>query len=259
MIKEIIKNRKGENIVVLIDKKENQKGLSFVMHGYGHSKEQPHIQSMAQVFKKNDFTVIRFDTANSIGESGGKLEDATITKNYEDLEDVIEWSKDQNWYQEPFWLSGHSSGGFSVTFFAINHPKKTKAIAPISCFVSGELFIQTKDIQPVLEEWKKTGMRQWESSTKPGLIKKSKYDFVEDALEHNLLRDAYRIKCPVLMVVGDKDETTPLEHQEMLFNLLETEKEFHIINGLKHTPQELNHVKELEDIMGKWIAKIRNT
>src|SRR3972149_12202676 len=90
-----IKNRKGQKIAVLIEKPENPKGLAFVMHGLGGFKEQPHIPTFAEVFLENNYTVVRFDTTNSIGESEGKMEDVTITSFSEDLEDVISWAKSQ--------------------------------------------------------------------------------------------------------------------------------------------------------------------
>ena len=255
MQKEIIKNRKGKNIIVVIEETKDQKGLAFVMHGLGGFKEQPNVLSMAKPFTDNNFTVVRFDTTNSTGESGGKLEDATISNYFQDLEDVIKWAQSQNWYQEPFWLSGHSLGGFSVAFFAINYPEKVKAVVPVSAVVSGKLFIQTEEMKKVLESWKETGLREWESSSQPGLIKRLKYDFIEDCLKYDLLKDVHQIKCPVLLVVGDRDETTPSEHQKIFFDSLNTKKEIQIIKNLKHTPKEKCHLEKLESIIGEWIKK----
>ncbi len=255
MKKEFIENRKGEKIAVLIEEANNSKGLVFVMHGLGGFKEEPCIETMSKTFRDNNFTVIRFDTTNSTGESGGKLENATTTNYYQDLEDVIEWAQTQDFYTEPFWLVGHSVGGFCVAFFALNHPEKVKAVAPISAVVSGELFIQTEEMKPILEDWKKTRIREWESSTQPGLIKRLKYDFIEDVLNYNLLQNAHKINCPVLMIVGEKDITTPPEHQKRLFDALKAKKELHIIQGSKHTFKEESHLKELKAIMGEWIKK----
>jgi len=78
-------------------------------------------------------------------------------------------------------LAGHSVGGFCVFWFAIQHPEEVKAIAPISPVVSGELFSRTKEMSEVLESWKNTGIREWESTSKPGLMKRLKYDFIEDS------------------------------------------------------------------------------
>ena len=59
------------------------------MHGLGGFKEQKHIQTFADAFLENNFTVVLFDTTHTYGESEGKYEDATTTNYYEDLEDVI--------------------------------------------------------------------------------------------------------------------------------------------------------------------------
>jgi len=110
MKKSFIKNRKDQNIAVIIEKSENQKGLAFIMHALGATKEQPQIETFSKAFKDNNYTVIRFDTTNSCGESDGNYEDATITNYYEDLEDVIDRAKKQDFYKEPFILCGHSLG-----------------------------------------------------------------------------------------------------------------------------------------------------
>ena len=211
---------------------------------------------MSQAFKDNKFTVVRFDTINGVGESEGKMDDATATNHCQNLEDVIKWSEKQEWYHEPFWLAGHSLGSFSLMMFTLNHPEKVKAIAPISTVVSGGLFIRTEEIQLILEDWKNTGLREWESSSRPGLIKRLKYGFIEDLLKYNLLNDADKINCPVLMIIGDNDPTVLPEHQVKLFDLLKAEKEFHIIKGAKHTFREENHLKELKAIIDNWIKEV---
>jgi len=142
MKKLFIKNRKGLKISVLMEENPDAKGLVFVMHGLGRFKEQDHIQTFANAFKENNYTVIRFDTTNAFGESEGKYEDATITSYYEDLEDVINWAKDEKWYQEPFVLCDHSLGGICTGLYAGKHPDDARALAPISTVVSGELSVE---------------------------------------------------------------------------------------------------------------------
>jgi len=119
-----IKNRKNQNVAVLVEEAENQKGLVFAMHGLSAYKEQAQLAVIAEAFRDNDYTVVRFDTTNTFGESDGNPEDATTTNYYEDLEDVISWAGSQSWYQEPFYLAGQSLGGFSAGFYAENFPDK---------------------------------------------------------------------------------------------------------------------------------------
>jgi len=253
MEKEVIQNRKRQNIVVIVEEIENQKGLAFVMHGLGGFKEQPHIQTIAESFKEKGYTVVRFDTTNSIGESDGKLELATVTNYYKDLEDVIRWAQKQKWYKEPFYLAGHSLGGFCISWYAINHPEKVKAIAPISSFISGEIFLETLKTKESIEDWEKHGYREWESLSKPGLIKRLNWSFANDSLEYDLLAAVGEIKVPVLIVVGDQDTDTRLENLKILYEKIATKKEFHVIKGAPHTFTEESHLREIKESFLNWI------
>jgi len=257
MRKEIIKNRKGQNIAVIVEEVKPSRGVAFVMHGLGGFKEQTHIQIIAEAFKEEGYAVIRFDTTNTIGESDGKLEFATVTNYYEDLEDVIGWTQRQRWYQEPFCLAGHSLGGFCIFWYTINHPRKVKAIAPISSFISGNIFLKTLKTKESIEEWERRGYREWESSSNPGLIKRLKWSFAVDSLKYDLLTRLEEIKVPVLIIVGDHDTDIRMEHLKILYEKLTTKKEFHIIKGAPHTFREENHLQKIKNIFLKWINSLR--
>src|SRR3989344_1837263 len=191
MEKLFIKNRKGQKIAVIVEKNVDQRGLTFVMHGLGGFKEQDHIQTFADAFKEKGYTVIRFDTTNTFGESDGNYEDATTTNYYEDLEDVIKWAAQQSWHQEPFVLTGHSLGGLCTTLFAEKYPKKVRALAPISTVVSGMLSTQTKTYKDTVEQWEKTGWRVRERSA--GGAKKLKCSHMQDRLKYDLLLHAQKL------------------------------------------------------------------
>jgi pimeloyl-ACP methyl ester carboxylesterase len=254
-LKTFIQNRKGLKMTVVVERNPNSKGLAFVMHGLGGWKDQSHIQTFAQAFRDNDFTVVLFDTTNSFGESEGNYEDASTTNYYEDLEDIIEWASHQEWYQEPFWLAGHSLGGLSTALYGEKYPDKVKALAPISTVVSGKLSLETRAYRIDLENWKKTGWLIKESSSKPGLTKKLKYAEAEDRLKYDLLTNAHRLTMPVLLIVGDKDEGTPTEHQKVLFDKLPGKKELHVIKNAPHTFKDPSHLTEIRNLFDKWIKE----
>jgi len=270
-----IKNRKGLKMSVIVEtpkpkqhlkeegrpesKLVKQNGLAFVMHGLGGFKEQIHIHTFADIFREEGCTVVRFDTTNTLGlgESEGKYEDATITNYYEDLQDVISWSKDQSWYEEPFWLCGHSLGGISVLLFAEKYPTKVKGLAPISTVISGKISLTAPRYQGnnILEQWKKTGWRIEASKSQPGLVKRLKWSHMEDRLAYDVLPQAKKLNMPVLMVVGDKDDSTPLQHQKILFEALPGKKELHIIKDAPHTFVGQKQLLEIEKIFRTWIKK----
>lgn len=256
LYKETLKNKLGLDLVVLVEWENKPKGLVFIEHGLSGTKEHPHIEMTAMVFKKYGYTTVRFDTTNSFGESGGKYEDATITSSYNDLESAIEWAKTQIWYQEPFILAGYSMGGISVALYASAHPEKIKALAPLSTAISGRLSLESPAHKNTWNMWKETGWYEIQSVSRKGLVKRLPWSHVEDKLTYDLLPKANTFTMPVLMLAGELDESTPPEHQKLLFDLLPGEKEFHIIKGAPHTFTTEAQLLELSNILDQWLQKI---
>lgn len=256
MQKLFIQNRKGQKLAVLVETQQGAKGLAFVMHGLGGFKEQPHLGAMAEAFFESGYTVVRFDTTNTFGESDGNYEDATTTNYYEDLEDVIAWAQTQPWYEEPFVLAGHSLGGLCVALFAERHPEKVKGLAPISTVVSGKLSTETPSHRAEAGEWEKTGWRINESRSKPGVMKRLKWSHMADRVKYDLLPDIRKLTMPVLLIVGEKDDSTPPAHQEILFKVLPGPKEFYVIAGAPHTFRDEKHLNEIKEIFKNWIKKL---
>ncbi|HLC52352.1 MAG TPA: alpha/beta hydrolase [Candidatus Nanoarchaeia archaeon] len=258
MEKTVIKNRTDSKIVVVVERAIDQNGLAFVMHGLGGFKEQSHIRTFIKAFKEKEFTVISFDTTNTFGESDGNYENATTTNYYEDLEDVIKWASGQKWYKEPFWLCGHSLGGISTALYAKKYPEKVKALAPISTVVSGQLSLETPKTKKHLENWNKSGWRISKSQSKPGLIKKLNWhNFKKDLLMYDLLNEADKLSMPVLLIVGENDDSTPLEHQQLLYDRIPGPKELHLINGAPHTFRDKGHLDQIFFLILKWIESVK--
>ena len=256
MEKVFIKNRKDQKLSIIVESPNESKGLAFVMHGLGGFKEQKQISEPARLLFENGYTVVRFDTTNSIGESGGEYENASITSYYADLEDVLGWAEKQPWYQEPYILAGHSLGGICIALFAQKYPEKVKALAPISTVVSGKLSMSRKSAKKELEEWERTGWKIRESKSKPGLMKKLPWSHMEDRLKYDLLENTESLTMPVLLVVGSSDDTTPVEHQKKLFEALPGLKELHIIEGGDHSFRVPGSLGELSRIFDNWIKNI---
>jgi len=256
MFKLFIENRKGEKISVLVEETPNAKDLVFVMHGLGGFKEEPNTQAIAEAFLENGYTVVRFDTTNTLGESAGNLAEATVTNYYEDLEDVINWSKTQSWHQTPFVLAGYSVGGMCVTLYAQKHPSNLKGLAPIATDISGELSLQAKSKRDVWQQWKKIGWREKISQSKPRIVTRLKWDFMEDEMKYNLLLAVEKLIMPVLMIVGANDETDPVEHQRLLFDKLPGRKELHVIPDAPHTFYDQEHILQMKRFFDNWIRSL---
>lgn len=252
MEKIVIKNRKNQNIVVLVENIPNQKGLAFVMHGLGESKDSEQIKTFSRSFADNNYTVVRFDTTNTFGESDGNFEDATLTGYYEDLEDVIAWSKRQEWYQEPFILCGHSLGSICSALYAENFPKEVKALAPLSTVINIKL---SKEIytEEELKKWKKLG---WLAEDWGGTEVKIKWSYMEDKEKYDLLKKVDRLSMPTLLIVGEFDSCALPAHQKILFDRLPGQRELHIIKGSRHVFKTPEQLEEVYQIINKWIKNL---
>lgn len=248
-----IQNRDGKQIAVVIEQPDEQsRGLAFVMHGQGGFKEQKHIRTFAKTFLDRGLITVTFDTRDTLGESEGLMENVTVSGSLQDLEDVIQWARPQPWYQEPFVLAGHSLGSMTILLYAEDNPDMVKALAPTSAALSGELMREVIP-QDALAAWRETGWYERPSTSKPGVIKRIKYAFIEDAMQYDVLSHVDRLRMPIVLVVGSDDTSTPVEQQQKLFEALPGPKELHIIAGAPHTFREEKHLAEIRQIIGRWI------
>ncbi len=244
-----IKNKSGEKISVLVETpKKESKGLAFILHGLGGYKEQKHIKTYAKSFLKQNITAVRFDARNSFGESDGNYAKGTITNFCEDLETIINWSKKQSWYQEPFWLAGHSSGSIAIALYAQNNLEKVKALAPTSTAISAKLSLQT----PKYKNWEEMQKRGW-IQEKRGI--KLDASHMIDRMKYDLLDNTSKLTMPVLLMTGDMDVGTPPQHQKLLYDKLPGEKELHIIKNAPHTFKKPYHLFKIKKIFTRWIKR----
>ena len=253
-MKQFIQNRNWENISVIVEKKENSKWLAFVMHWLWSFKEEKQIRTIIKSFLDNNITVTSFDTTNTLWESDWNYENATVTNYYKDLEDVIEWVKTQSFYQEPFYLTGRSLWWICISLYTQKHPNSVKALAPISTIVSGQLSMKTKNSDD-LDNWKSTWYLIKESVSKPWVIRKLKWSHMEDRLKYDLLKNVDKLNMPVLLIVWEKDNSTPAEHQKILYKELKWEKELHIIKWASHAFRKQEELDEVYNIFDKWIKR----
>ncbi len=255
-MKYFIPNRHKQKLAVVVERVKKPVGLVFVMHGLGGFKEQPFIRTVGAAFKARKFIVVKFDTANTIGESEGDYANANVTNYLSDLNDVIRWAKKQDWFIKPFCLAGHSLGSSCSLHYAASHPREVLAVIPASTTISGKMTL--KRYNPIkLKEWEKTDWQVDESLSKPGVMKRLRWhQFKADSLKHDLLPKVKKIAMPILMIVGSRDTITPPQDQRFLFKKLPGKKELHVINGAPHTFRDKKHLDKIKKIIINWLDKV---
>ncbi|OVE75083.1 hypothetical protein BVX95_00335 [archaeon D22] len=249
-----IRNRHGLKLIIAVDRVENQKGLAVIAHGHGSNMNFPLIRDISIPFLSKFFTVVRFDTTNTDNQSEGKYENGTPTTYYQDLEDVMEWVKDQDFYEKPI-LAGQSIGGMSVADYAIKNQTKVKSIILVSPSVSGELSMANKPIDLLLK-WKKDGFYTRPSTAFEGLTRKYPWSYAEDVMKKSILKYAENFVIPVLTIAGEKDTATPPQHQTLFYWKLKCPKEFHIISDADHDFNGDEVREKLQYLISQWVDKI---
>jgi len=256
MEKITLKNRKGQNIVGLLEKPMGEiKGTAVLQHGWGSRKESNTIQSVKKGFQEAGFQTFNFDTTNSFNESDGDYEESTLGLHWEDFEDVVKWLQEQDWFGGPLAVSGHSKGGYSVVRYAEEHPGEVGFIVSVAPVVSGKLSFEAslKRDPDLLKKWKEEGVKV---SEKNANIKREHWFQMEERLQHDLLPNADRVISPTLFIVGEYDLSCPVEQIRQLYEVMGTEdKELKIITGAPHSFYKKEEQKECSGFITDWLNK----
>lgn len=257
-----IKNRHGLKLVIQVDEPDTPKDLVFIAHGQGGFMRQKHIEAFTEAFLENNFRVVRFDATHSIGESEGDIIDVTYDGYVEDLEDVINWARSQEWFKQPFALCGQSMGAQSTAWYAEQHPEEVKYLAPIAPTVNFDLWVKTMDSKDRMD-WEEKGYKVEASRSKPGVAKKIGWGVAESLKKFDLIPNADRLTMPILFLAGEFDQPCPIENQMELYERIPSKnKTFIKIAGAEHsfrnakTQEYGKEVQEAKAALSSWLRGV---
>lgn len=254
MIKTIfIKNRKGLKMSIRLNIKNENTKLVFLEHGLSSRKEYPHMQVLEDVFSEFGYNVINIDATNSLNESESSDEGITVTGHYEDLVDVIEWAKTQDFYKEQFALAGQSLGAISVVRYAGEYPDNVNLLIP--CAFPYYKYVE-EELSNLAKEVIKNGYCD-KVSKSTGKVLRLKASYIEDMKQLDITPQMQRITANTYIVVGSKDNEKHLKNSTHLYQTLNCEKEFYLLDDIPHdlanTPRDKElFTKTIKDILIKF-------
>ena len=215
----ILKNNQGQSIYVKIHNGSGNK-LAFLLHGLASDMNHQVVQSAKKAFLDNGYTVVTFDARYSLGKSYGNVSDASLNTFLEDLETVINWAKDQNFYREPFTVAGHSLGGAASILYSHNNDNISFLI-PISPVISGQQWENScmKNMPDFCSQWQKNGYYEYKLNEKTANIF---YTVVENAKSYNASEIADNITSPTLFIVAEKDRVIDEQDVQSVANIMTT-------------------------------------
>ncbi|MFH0905769.1 MAG: alpha/beta fold hydrolase [archaeon] len=181
----------------------------ILVHGFGVDKEDSGIfTQLASFLSENNYITFRFDFTGC-GESQGDYSEITLTRLKEDLEDIINFVKNNEYIDiDKIGIVGQSYG--SATTIVLNPQIKTIILTSSGLARKNEL------IESFGEGYNPNGLSKRKRSN--GSITIISNIVFNDLNNYNLLKDIQKIKIPVLFIYGSKDTISHYNASKELFS-----------------------------------------
>jgi len=246
MEKIFFENSFGEKISGVLEMPKHADFCPLVVfcHGFGSNKDNPIMVETASILNNNGIATFRFDFSSQ-GASGGDFSNATVSRQLDDL--YSGFSKIMGFKKIDYsslGLFGASLGGMTALLAAPKlHLKCLAVIAPVSDFkrVRWKTFFGK-----TVREWKENGFVAIGS-------RRLNYSFFEDGCSQDVYSTAKSIRCPTLVVHGEKDSIVPLAQSKKLLGYLECEKRLEIIPEAGHSTLLPKQYRHLIAVTAKWL------
>lgn len=226
------KNSKEKELAgILHIPKEPTDSIIIIAHGFTSNKDRERLIKIAGTYAENGLAALRFD----FGGSGESYEtEINIENQVDDLKSAIKFVKGKGYNK--IGLQGESLGGLIslLVYPAYNEEIKTMVLwAPVTKGKDKlkEVLIQERLSEKDLEKKgyiiKKKDNREFKISKK----------YFEERQSINRTKILSKIKCPVLILHGDEDETIPLSDSKEALQYLK-DAQLEIIKGGDHKLDE---------------------
>lgn len=242
IIKQKIKNQNNEELVCEINKTKNissiKKQSVIILHALTGKKENRTINFLAKNLPNFDYNTIQFDFSGH-GESEGKLGEATISKQLEDIISVLNGIKTIN--TRELIVIGNSFSVLTALAFSKNNPS-VKSLILLSGRANYLEYIN--NLERIGNKYRLFGNKFIDEN------------FVEDYKKYNPLENIRSIDIPILIIHGENDGVVPVENAELFYNNSKSKKkELVIIKGADHRYSDIKFKKE---ILKKVIEFLKN-
>lgn len=227
-----IKNKRNLLLSVIVDTpSESEKFPTVLMlHGFRGYKEEENYSELASELLEHNIASVRFD-ASGFGESEGSLEKDYRFSNYiDDTESVYSWMLNQDFVdKQRIGVMGASMGGAQTLLFASNHPQ-----IKVACAVSPPDRVGTDDaLGKVRNQWRKDGFIE-EMSSRYGKKIRIPHEYLEDAEKYDFTEYTKKIKSPILIILGNQDETVLPNQTRKVFEAANQPKKLLEFENMNH-------------------------
>lgn len=244
-----ITNRHGLQIFLKLLMAPGATKNAYLAHGLGNAHDAPGLRAMTRAFVDAGYNVIVWDATHAPNRSEGDTAQASFYFHHQDLEDVLDWSRTQPWYQPQFMLGGHSLGGMAAGTFAAAHPAQVSGLVLLAPVVSGSKLRRRLPL-PLRAWWRLRG------ELRPRYLGSNPYawEFVRSGWNYSLLAEAGRLSMPVLIVGAGRDVLIPPRQLRRLYrDIRHDRKRLEIVPGAKHGFDADWEMARLTQVVGEWL------
>ena len=232
-----IRNIEGEKIDYTFHAGNPDENFIVVIgHGVTGNKDRPFVVALAEALSADGIPAIRISFSGN-GDSEGRFEDSTISKEVEDLCCVID-ALEEDWN---ILYVGHSMGG-AVGVLRASKDTRIQALVSLAGMVHTEQFAQTEFGEETPDEG-----CMWEE---PSCPLSSTYMDDMKAIGSVVTRGA-SIQVPWLLIHGTEDDVVPLQDSLDIFERANDPKQLVQIEGADHVFSE--HTDEMIKAVHSWI------
>ncbi len=220
----VIRNSHGETLDYNLQEGTRDDTLIILGHGVTGNKDRPVIVNTTDDLVAAGYSCLRFSFAGN-GNSEGKFEDCTISKEIEDLTAVIDQIQDTT---KKIVYIGHSMGGAVGTLFAARD-ERLSALISLAGMVDTVAFYD----EEFGNETPGSGL-MWDEEQCP-LSQAFKDDLYQIV---NTKTAAAAVRCPWLLLHGTADDVVLPKDSETAFNHAKCDKKHITFEGLSHSFSE---------------------
>lgn len=237
-------NSQGLRLSGILHIPEKDSRLTVIIsHGFTANKDRPRIIETANALSYNGFTALRFDF-----EGCGESEDREITVKgqVDDLRAAISYLRGKGY--DNLGLLGESLGGL-ISVLAYDENIETMVLwHPVTASKKPGI-IKKEELQ---QELNKKGYLIYIKDNRNFKIPKQ---YIEERSSINQEKILSRIKCPVLIIHGDKDSSIPLEHSKKAMQYLDGKSKLEILKGENHKIELNVYLDKIIPLSVNWFKR----
>ncbi|MBG28733.1 MAG: alpha/beta hydrolase [Opitutae bacterium] len=199
-------NSHGETIdYAFHEGSQGSRDLFIIGHGVTGNKDRPFVEALALAVSREGVPALRISFTGN-GDSGGRFEDCTISKEVEDLKSVLTAVESSGLSVT---YAGHSMGG-AVGVLAASSDTRIRHLISLAGMVNTEAFYEREFGEETPDEG-----CMWEDASCP-----LSSQYLEDMKTiGSVATQAPLIRVPWLLVHGTADDVVPIEDSREIFDL----------------------------------------